>query len=160
MNHSENFINRLQIAEQAENRMMAYCLYHGIPARKTGAEFWLPKWIHQAIKPISGDPYANLLKHFPDIATPKALIQVKSAPDEAKYAGVTIEKDSLAGSLILSKYAPVLLVYMYQDGTLHGGWVNDLQPRDGTPVNGSHTPMVIIEKSQLHPIDTFKENLC
>lgn len=139
-------------------------MWYGKNITKIGQETWLPIWVHTAIRFVFDDNAIQLIRHFPDFATNRALVQVKAAPDEKEYKNVTIEEASYRVSEKLSKYVPVLIVWLYSDGkTFWGNWVNEIHPHNPvTPREdtfGSHTPYLLVNKEELHKLSDFLEDL-
>jgi hypothetical protein len=158
------FQERNNIGESAERRFIGLLMYWGKRVIKTGQENWMPKWVHELLRYIFDDEGIILLRHFPDLATNKALIQIKAAPGESEYDCVTIEEASIKVSMKLFDLgAPVLIVYEYQNGEFYGQWINKLHPVEPhTPreqTKGSHTEYLKLRKLELEPIKEFRSLL-
>jgi len=137
-------------------------LWNGKPVHEVGLEFILPEWLHNGLKFTDvQDEFLLTFRHFPDLATDRALIQVKNAPHESGYSNVVLEADCYDASMRIHDYGiPVLMVWMFGDGSLHASWVEDLWviPKEGSE-KGSGTPMVLVSKDQLRPMREFLKNL-
>ena len=156
--------NRMLIGLLAEQRFVGLLLSNNKSFKRTAQEAWLPEWIHNKLRYINNNEGIQLIRHFPDFATEKALIQIKAAPNENNYLCVTIEKASYQTSKQLSDLGiPVLIVWQYQDHKLHAQWVNKLSitlpDTDRRETKGAHTPYVLINKKLLKPIDEFMDEI-
>jgi hypothetical protein len=159
---TRTFKSRLAIAEVAVQKVQGYLLWNGIPVYHVSQESWLPKWVHNRIKMINGQGL-ELLRHFPDMATDRALLQIKSAKDAEKYPSVTIEQASFDVSLTLSKLGiPVLLVWWTEHEML-AGWAGEVgvstPATDRLAASGSHSPFYLVKKTDLKTLTDFKEKL-
>jgi hypothetical protein len=131
---------------------------------RLGQENWLPKWIHHILCKSNGGFEVTLMRHVPDFATTRAMVQVKHAPKASQYPTVTIQQSSYSVSEYFYKLGvPVLIVWMIGDGAFIGNWaqnMNTIEPatrREET--NGSHTPYWVVNQSQLLPLATFINKL-
>ena len=157
------FSSRINTGRAAEMKIFAYLCWWGIDAKYIGQETWMSSWLHNKLRYINDDG-PKMIKHFPDIDTGKALIQVKAAPDGNSYPTLTIEEDSYNTCKILHGYdIPVLIIWLVGSDDLVGNFVQDINTKiPKTPrheANGSHTPFFIINKNDLKPLKDFKEYL-
>ena len=153
------FIQRIEIAREAENKVIGILYWNNKQVCRVGQENWLPEWIHKIIR-FKYEKGIEMIKHFPDLSTNKALIQVKCAPESDDYSCVTIESASFDSSKVLSDFGiPVLIIWLLQDKSLFGNWVNDISTQepdtDREDTGGSHTPYLLVSKSNLHPFRDF-----
>ena len=108
------------------------------------------------------DHDALFVRHYPDYLVEGKLVQVKTAPSQptSKYKAVTVEADSFdVSSEISAAGSPVLLVYVYGDGTLHANWISEIKTREPYSQSGagSGTPYLLVDKKYLKPIEEFEE---
>jgi hypothetical protein len=134
-------------------------MWNGKDVRRVGQETWLPGWVHSKLRFIYDDR-SEILRHFPDLDTGNALVQVKAAPNEQTHDFVTIEQASYNTSKYLADMKiPVLVVWEFQDKKFHAQWVQLITPvlpnNDRSDANGSHTPMFKINKNELRPAKDF-----
>jgi len=130
----------------------------------TGQEHWLPRTAHDKLRFVNGNPCIDAIRHFPDISTDRASIQVKAAPDGERYPTVTIEQASYNVSNILTRAGwPVLLVWLIGEPrpeNLYAQWASNVTVTESSKerheLNGSHTPMYLVRKSQLRPFAEFR----
>jgi len=157
------FNGRITTGRTAEMKTFAYLCWWGIDAKYIGQETWMSSWVHNKLRYINDDG-PTMIKHFPDIDTGKALIQVKSAPDGESYPTLTIEEDSYNTCKALHRYdIPIIIVWLVGGCNLVGNFVQEINPKiPETPrheANGSHTPFLIVNKNNLKPFKEFKEYL-
>ena len=161
---TNTFEERKLIGKIAENKVMGYLLYWNIQAQFIGQETWLPGWVHNKLR-FNLDDSVRLIKHFPDIATEKALIQVKSSPSSENYSTVFIEEASYQACKYLNDVCniPVLAIWYVDNKNLIGNWITNLiTEKPNTPrekANGSHTPFLLVKKENLYNISKFKDYL-
>lgn len=166
MTTSNSFTDRIRIAQKAELKVQGYLLYNGIEVDRVGQENWLPKWTHNKIKNIRDNHFLDMIRHFPDLTTGRALIQVKAAPSTEGYPTLYVQKSSFDSSRFLASFGiPVLMVFAYgKDGTLtgelQGNWVQNLTPKETKgSTQGSRSPAFEIDKKQLKPLSYFLSDL-
>ena|SRR3989304_7027200 len=150
---------RVNLGSIAERQFIGLLFYNNKKVLKIGQETWMPPWVHTKLR-YTYDEDVEMIRHFPDLATEKALIQVKSAPNEAGYPTVTIEAASYCVSKRLQELGiPVLVVWKYQNGKFYGNWVELLMIKEPeTPreeANGAHTPYLLVDKSNHRPASEF-----
>ena len=157
---TSTYIERKIIGNIAEDRVLRLLKAYNIPAKLTGSERWLSDWLIKAIS-IPGKRGYEVLRHFPDIDTGRALIQVKAGLNSTVYPTLPIEIDSYNVCKKLAKDGvPVLIVWMLSDRSLVGEWVDNLiviEPK--TEPDRSHTPFYLISKYNLKPISKFIRDL-
>ena len=159
---TRTFESRLAIAEVAVQKVQGYLLWNGIRVYHVSQESWLPKWVHDRIRTVRGQGL-ELIRHFPDMATDRALLQIKSAMDAEKYPSVTIEQASYDVSTALSHLGiPVLLVW-WTDHEMLAGWAGEVgvskPATDRRATSGSHSPFYLVKKKDLKTLTEFKEKL-
>jgi len=159
----DTFQNRLELSTIAERRVLGMLLYWNINAKRIGQETWMPEWVHGKLR-FSNSESIRTIRHFPDIDVCKALIEVKCSPNGDKYDSVFIEKDSFDTCSMLFSYGiKVIIVWMVGEKTFLAQWVNKINPTEpNTPrqdVNGSRTPYLNINKSDLIPFADFRLEL-
>lgn len=158
----KSFEDRVAVAKIAEQRVKGLLLWNGKPVYEVGLEYLLPEWLHNGLKFTDGyDLFLETFRHFPDLATDRALIQVKNAPHETGYSHVVMEAACYEASLRLHHYGlPVLVVWMFADRSLQAAWVGDLRvkPKEGSD-RGSGTEMVLVSKDQLRPMRKYLPKL-
>jgi len=162
MMNTRTFESRLTVAQVAEQKVLGYLLWHGSSAHRVSQESWLPKWVHERIRKIPNQGL-ELIRHFPHMATERALIQVKCALDADQYPSVTIEQGSYLTSKILSDLGiPVLLVW-WTDTKMLAGWANEvkvsLPATDRRDAAGSHSPFYLVRKSELKQLSDYLDKL-
>ena|SRR3990167_316779 len=155
--------NRINLGKTAERQFIGLLFMKNKFVLKIGQETWLPAWIHNKLRFVF-DQDIEMMRHFPDLSTEKALIQVKSAPNEADYPFVTIEEASYRVSKRLSDLdIPVLIVWQYQNYKFYGQWAGRLITKPSNTkrenTNGSHTPMLLVDKRCLKPVDEFMREI-
>ena len=152
------------VGEIAERKFEANLLWRDIKYKKIGQENWMPKWMHEKIRYIYDRIEIDLLRHQPDFATDKALIQVKNASNCDDYPTVTIQKKSYE----IAKYwckldIPVLIIWLFPDDKFYGNWADHIEVEESktqrTELTGSRTPMFIVRKHQLKPLSDFLNEL-
>lgn len=164
MANTNTFAQRITIGKEAEDTVTKLLLEEGCPVRPTGAESMLSSWLHNIIKrqTSDGDRFIQILRHFPDLDTGKALVQVKTAPTAHLYPAVTIEQDSYEVCRMLHEdYGiPVFIVWDASTDGFIGEWVQNIRVSEPkSRKNGSGTDFHLVYKSQLKPITDFVDFL-
>lgn len=159
----DTWTDRKELAILAEQKVFGMLLFWNISARKIGQETWMPNWVHDKLRYDYSDSIKTI-RHFPDIDTGKALVEIKNSPNGDKFDSVFIEKDSFDTCLMLSdRGISVLIVWMIGDNLFMAQWTNKLNPimpkveRQNT--KGSRTPYYEIYKNELLPFKNFKNEL-
>lgn len=154
---------RFAIGDEAETRFIAKLLMAQKSVYFTGQEFWIPRWAFDIAKK-SQDDKLQLVRHFPDLATDRAMIDVKAALLAHEYPTVTLEVASYNACLSLQKCGiPVYIFWMFHDREFHGNGVDRLSPSpsktERRELNGSMTPMLTVVKKNLASLDTLMDKL-
>ena len=161
----DSFTGRASTAKTAENRVEGYLLYNDKRVYHSGVENFLPVALHNQMKfgqASNSDQVLETIRHFPDLATDRALIQVKSAPNEEGYRNVVFEQACYEASLRIRNWGvPVLIVWVFADGSLHANWVERLkvEQAEKQAERGSGTPMTLVSKGSLLPMKYFINSL-
>jgi hypothetical protein len=156
--------NRVRLGEIAEKKMIGLLMWYGKNVKRVGQETWMPSWVHGKLRYQNDIDGVVMMRHFPDLDTGRALIQVKCAPEEKRWEHVTIEKQSYETSKALHDLdIPVLVMWEFQDGKFYGNWVEELMTEEPfTPreeLNGSRTPMLKVVKHFLCPVVDFLNDI-
>lgn len=158
--------DRYAVGREAELAVIEYLRGRDCPFVVCGQERWMPKWVHKKLRTVHGHPMIDALRHYPDLASPTMLIQVKSAPNWDEHPTVTIEQASYRVSKELSDVdCPVLIVWYFPNKKPGGTrflaqWaskINVMQPNgDRHDYDGSMTPMYLVNLKQLQSFDMFE----
>lgn len=168
VSHATNlhsFQGRISVGKAGESAWEQFCNDNGLEFEPVGYEHTnTPEEIAELKK--RSDWAAKKIRHYPDVLVEGSkLVQVKTAPSQPtpKYKAVTVEADSFAVSCSLSASgSPVLLVYVYGDGSIWGNWISEIrakEPYSQGHKTGSGTPFLLIDKKFLKPIENFVEDL-
>jgi hypothetical protein len=156
---------RIKYQREAENAMWRYLLYRRVWYVFCGQEKFLPTWAHGRIRFVNDNPTIDAIRHFPDMATQKMLIQVKAAASWDGHSSVTIEQASYNVCNELEKAgAPTAIVWYFPEKYPESAVNRFLAQRadkvivreydkDRHSANGSHTPMYLVPISCLINID-------
>jgi len=161
--NKRQFSELIQTGSEAENKFEAVLLWNKKKYCKIGQENWLPRWVHQKLR-FCYDLEVEVLRHIPDFATDKSLIQVKHAPDCTDYPTVTIQRSSHhIANFYVGHGIPVLITWLFPDKKFYGNWAENISVEESSTnrheLNGSQTPMYLVRKHQLVLIAEFMNDI-